>query len=319
MQNLMGNFNKSPKESLLDYLYENKVSLLEKASNHFVSTTSLVPKIGLELEFYLINKDGSAIENQDLVSEFILDLSNLTKDKSLIYKIEQEQGIGQIEIKTLYDSDLLKICHELEEVKILAQELASKFNIIASFAAQPFLDDCGSALQFNISLHNKNGDNLFEKEDKLILNTVTALLHYTDSILILLARMQQDFQRFDKNLNLSLYKKGKYTAPVNLSFGFDNRTCAIRIPSINNINQENQNFNKRVEYRIAAANSDPYLAIASILLMSWNGIKNDFTPDKFGFSQIFGNAFDTQYNLKSFANSYENALDNFLQGNLFNL
>ena len=31
--------------------------------------------------------------------------------------------------------------------------------------------------------------------------------------------------------NVELFKKGKFTAPVNLSFGNDNRTCAIRVPA----------------------------------------------------------------------------------------
>jgi len=314
MKNLAGNFNKLPKELSLNFLYQNKVSLLKEALFHFASTTSLIPKIGLELEFYLINKDGSRLENQSILDDFILNLLELTKNQTLIYEIEKEQGAGQIEVKTSHHSDLLKVCEEIEEVKILSQKLAFEKNLIASFAAQPFLDDCGSALQFNISLHDKDDKNLFIKKDQVFLNTIAALLNFTDSILVLLAPNSEDYLRFDEETNRQLYKKGKYTAPVNLSYGADNRTCAIRVPIKKALEQTHCiDYGKRVEYRIPAANSDSYVAIFAILKAILSGIEKNLIPTELGFDKIHGNAFDQQYNLKSFAKTYEKALENFLE------
>lgn len=320
MKNLAGGFKELPKELYLNFLYKNKVSLLREALFSFTSATSLIPKIGLELEFYLTKKDGSRLENQAIVDDFILDLLELTKSQTLIYKIEKEQGAGQIEIKTSYHFDLLKVCEEIEGVKILSQKLAFEKNLIASFASQPFLDDCGSSLQFNISLHDKDDENLFIKKDQVFLNTIAALLNFTDSILVLLVPNSEDYLRFDEKINLQLYKKGKYTAPVNLSYGADNRTCAIRVPAEKTSKQTHCiDYGKRVEYRIPAANSDSYVAIFAILKAMLNGIKKNLIPTELGFDQIHGNAFDGQYNLKSFAKTYEEALEKFLKENLFNL
>lgn len=314
MKNLAGDFKESPKELSLNFLYQNKASLLKEALFHFASTTSLIPKIGLELEFYLMNKDGSRLENHSIVDDFILNLSELTKNQTLIYKIEKEQGVGQIEVKTSYHSDLLKVCEEIEEVKIISQKLAFEKKLIASFAAQPFLDDCGSALQFNISLHDKDDKNLFIKKDQVFLNTIAALLNFTDAILILLAPNSEDYLRFDEEVNRRLYKKGKYTAPVNLSYGANNRTCAIRVPVEKTSRQTHCiDYEKRVEYRVAAANSDSYVAIFAILKVILSGIEKNLIPTELGFDQIHGNAFDQQYNLKSFAKTYEKALENFLE------
>ncbi|MBU6339009.1 MAG: hypothetical protein KGQ36_03445 [Rickettsiales bacterium] len=310
----------------LKYFYKNKVLILDKALSHFINKTSLFPKIGLELEFYLTNQDGSAVEIKNpIIDEFISDLTFLTKNCDLVYKIEREQGAGQIEVKTLYNSDLTKTCDQIIKVKLIAENLALEKNLAASFLAQPFLEDCGSALQFNISLHDKKNVNLFTKENNNSLNNaIAALLRFTDEILILLAPNNEDYLRFNKEINQELHKKGKYPAPTNLSFGVENRTCAIRIPlqKENNLEiikeKDCANRKKRVEYRIAAANSDPYLAMSAILLMLSKGIEKKLSPKELGFEQIYGNAFDEQYNLKSFAKSYEEALSNFNE-NFFDL
>lgn len=309
MKNLAGDSQKSPPKQY-QFLAENKISLLEKALNHFISSTNLTPKIGIELEFYLLEKNGDSLENKDLVQEFIAELAQKFPSK-IIYKIEKEQGRGQIEIKTIFDSDLLKICAEIEKVKSIAKELAEKKNLLASFAAQPFEDDCGSALQFNISLHDKNSENLFLKKERIFYNSISALLQFTDAMLIILAPKKEDYLRFDHDLNRKLHKNGKYPAPINLSFGGENRTCAIRVPVIRETLSEIK-YGARIEYRIAASNADIYLAMIGILNAILRGIENNLELCELGFEQIYGNAFEQQYNLKSFAKSYERAEENFL-------
>lgn len=288
-------------ENSLDWLYKNKVSFLENTLNQFADSSS-IPKIGVELEFYLLSQDNSSLTDFSLLDNFIAELSQKIPENSLIYQIEKERGKGQVEVKTLFDSDLLRLCEEIEKIKLTAKNLASEKNLNISFAAQPFADDCGSALQFNISLHNQSDKNLFEEENKLFFNSIAGLLELTDSMLILLAPAQDDYLRFDSALNKNLHKKGKYTAPTNLSFGNNNRTTAIRIPRLDG---------KRIEYRIPAANADPYLSIAATLKAILYGIKNDLIPEQQGFQEINGNAFDEQYNLKSFAKTRQMALGNF--------
>ncbi len=299
----------------LEAFRKNKISLLQKNSDHFFSTTSLITKIGVELEFYLTNQDRSRLLDQLILADFIAELSRNIPVDSLIYKIEKEQGVGQIEVKTIFDSDLLKVCDEIKKIKSAAKNLALQKNLIASFAAQEFPDDCGSALQFNISLHDARGKNLFESDEKILQKVASGLLQMTNSMMIFLAPNEDDYARFSGEINRNLFKQGKFTAPVNLSFGADNRTCAIRIP-VTPKNSEN-NFGKRLEYRIAAADADPFLAMSAILLAMIFGIENG-EPQ---LSQLHGNAFDEQYGVQNFCKNLEEAREkffekgNFIRGN----
>ncbi len=218
----------------------------------------------------------------------------------MIYQVEKEQGVSQVEIKTSFTSDLTALCEELEAAKKFIKNFAKTKNLTASFAAQPFCDDCGSSLQFNISLH-QDDKNIFEYDEQILKKVAAGLLDKTNEMMIFLAPKEADYARFSFVTNRNLFKQGKYTAPVNLSFGADNRTCAIRIPQ--------SKTNKRLEYRVAAADADPFLAISTILVAIIFGIKFGQS----GFEQIHGNAFDQQYQLKDFCKNLEEAQRYFLQ------
>ncbi len=284
-------------ETQLQQFYRHRNSLLKQASAKFLSHTSLVIKIGIELEFYLTNFDSSQLFDEKILHDFISDLSKKIPTNSLIYKIEKEQGQGQIEVKTAFDSDLLKICEDISALKLIAKNLAEERNLVASFASQQFLNDCGSALQFNISLHDADDRNIFWFDKKILHKTVNALLQKTNEMMIFLAPEEADYVRFSTQINRDLFKKGKFTAPVNLSFGTDNRTCAIRIPA----------KSKRLEYRIAAANCDPALCMSAILLAILFGIENGAQP----INQIHGNAFDAQYEAENFCQNFDEARKGF--------
>jgi len=290
---------------MLESLYSNRREILEKAQNYFLNSSSLILKIGCELEFFLLQKNGQALESQALIADLICELKEkLTKKFLLIYQVEKEQGVSQVEVKTAFTSDLAKLGDEIEQVKIFIKNFAEEKNLIVSFAAQPFADDCGSALQFNISLH-EGEKNIFESDENILKNVASGLLNKTNEMLIFLAPKKEDYARFDFETNRNLFKRGKFTAPVNLSFGADNRTCAIRIPKSKD--------GKRLEYRIAAADADFFLAVAAISQAIFFGI----SEAKSDFEQIHGNAFDEQYQLKNFCDNLDEARDCFLKGNGF--
>ncbi len=290
---------------MLKSLYENKREILKKAQDYFLNSSSLILKIGCELEFFLLQKNGQVFEDQGLLADLILELKEkLTKNFPLIYQVEKEQGASQIEIKTSFTPDLTRLCEEIEGAKNLVKNFAEARNLTASFASQPFEDDCGSALQFNISLHQEE-ENIFESDAEILKNVAAGLLKKTNEMMIFLAPKEEDYVRFSFATNRNLFKQGKFTAPVNLSFGYDNRTCAIRIPK--------SKIGKRLEYRIAASDADPFLAIATISLAIIFGI-NDKKSD---FKQIHGNAFDEQYQLKNFCKNLDEAREFFLKEDNF--
>jgi glutamine synthetase len=291
---------------MLERLYSNKQIILKKTQEFFANSSSLIPKIGCELEFFLLKNCGKEPANKAERAWFIEQLASKLGEKfPLIFKIEEEQGASQIEIKTAFTSDLARLGEELEKAKNFAKNLALEKNFIASFAAQPFPEDCGNALQFNISLHDVSQKNLFESDEKFLSKIAAGLLASTNSMMIFLAAEEEDYLRFSLETNRDLFKRGKFTAPVNLSFGNDNRTCAIRVPRKSN----KSNYGKRLEYRVAAANAEPFLAISAILLSLIWGIKKE-QPE---LPQIHGNAFDGQYQLKKLCKNLGEAKEAFLR------
>ena len=96
-----------------------------------------------------------------------------------------------------------------------------------------------------------------------------------------------DKRRFDYDLNYQLFKNKKYTSPINISWGYDNRTTAIRIP-------KSENENRRIEFRVPPANINPDIVILKVLEAIKYGIENRLNPPE----PIYGNAFDKQYQLK---------------------
>lgn len=243
---------------------------------------SLFPKIGIELEFYL-TQNHQQISDQSLIYDFISKLKSNIKDHQInLLDIEKEQGLGQIEVKTLPREDLYFLSQELILVKKIILDFALKNKFEACFEPTPFFHDCSNALQINLTMNNANNSNLFVKnkdeESLILLNSIAGLLELSLKNIEYFTN-KKDMLRFDIERNKALFKNKKYTSPVNLSWGYDNRSCAIRI-----VGKEQ---NRRLEFRISDANCDVKLALLKFLEMVDFGIENKLVAPE----PIYGNAF----------------------------
>jgi len=72
-----------------------------------------------------------------------------------------------------------------------------------------------------------------------------------------------------------------FWAPTNATWGVENRTCALRVIPGSEKSQ-------RVEYRIAAADANPYIALATALASGLYGIENKLELGE----PVQGNAYD---------------------------
>jgi glutamine synthetase len=124
--------------------------------------------------------------------------------------------------------------------------------------------------------------------------------------MVIFAPSIQDYLRFNLDLNRNLHKNKKYTAPVNISWGYNNRTALIRIPTTKNPSQ------RRLEFRLAASNADIYLTISFFLLIILDALDNKATPISPNFGPIYGNAFDEKYQLETLPKDYQTAQNHFL-------
>ncbi len=297
----------------IESIYQNRIPLLERFLSEFRANINAEPYFGIELEFYLLNQDSSAIQDQNQIENYLLKLNKALTDFSLFKELEKEQGRGQIEIKTLKTNNLKNLGCQLEEMKLVAKKCADSQDLNISFLSQPFIDDCGSALQLNFSLY-KDHHNLYARienqKNQILLHSIAGILNLLDSMMIFNAPKSDDYLRFDKKINLFLYQKGKYTAPVNKSWGINNRTSAIRIPDI----APNQNHQQsRLEFRIPAADADIYLNMLCSLIAIDYGIKNQLDCSSFSLGEegIYGNSFDSQYQLQGLVASYKDAEECF--------
>ena len=78
-----------------------------------------------------------------------------------------------------------------------------------------------------------------------------------------------------------------FWAPTDATWGFENRTCALRVITGSEKSQ-------RVEYRIAAADINPYIALAAAIGSGLWGVEHRIEPDK----PIEGNAYDRKHSAK---------------------
>lgn len=285
---------------MIENFYLNKVKILSKTLNLFyknlprnLEISNL--KIGCELEFYIFNQDKSKI----LDNKFILDFANLLSAKI-------EQGQGQIEYIFPFTSDIFSLATDIFNFKNQVYQLANKCNIIASFEGMPNDDDCGSAMQFNISLHDKDGINLFSNNSSLINFCANGLLDLTNSMLLILSPNFDDYLRHNLEINKNLFNKSKYTSPINLSLGNDNRTCAIRL-----VSSSAKTFDKRLEYRVASANCDEFLALSAIIFALEYGL----IKQQNNYPTIYGNAFDDCYDFEKIIDDFNESKQFFAKEN----
>ena len=76
----------------------------------------------------------------------------------------------------------------------------------------------------------------------------------------------------------------RFWAPTEASWGVENRTCALRVIPGSAASQ-------RVEYRIAAADINPYLALAAAIGSGLYGIEQRIEPD----APVEGNAYAQKF------------------------
>ena len=74
--------------------------------------------------------------------------------------------------------------------------------------------------------------------------------------------------------NINSYRRFTYhESPINTHWGYDNRTCGLRVPS-------SLPEARRVENRLAGSDVNPYLAMAGTLAAGYLGIKEQIKPKK---------------------------------------
>lgn len=263
-----------------------KDTLAKNSNSHHV-------KIGCELEFFLL-KNAKPVVDKKIIDDF-----------ATINKLKLEQGCGQFEIVTDYSNNFIKLADDLQNQKNFIIDYADKIGYSASFSPRPFENDCPSSLQFNISFHDQDHNNVVALDDIYIKNLLNCLNQSTNSIFLILSPNVADFQRFALDYNLSLFKSGKYSAPVNISVGYENRTCGIRLTK-----KCFEPNSLRIEYRYGCSSADIYLTLSALLILISQSFLKKYSANA---SILFGNAFDNKYlsEVSELCKNYDQAVNLF--------
>lgn len=164
--------------------------------------------------------------------------------------------------------------------KTFTKVLAQKNNKMATFMAKWSRDWPGQSGHIHISLKGKRNKAVFYDAKKphrmsdMQRHFVGGQQKLLPELLSLVAPTVNSFTRLVPG----------FWAPTEATWGVENRTCALRVIPGSEKSQ-------RVEYRIAAADANPYLALAAALASGLWGIEHRVEPD----SPVEGNAYDKKF------------------------
>ncbi|EOZ9398481.1 MULTISPECIES: glutamine synthetase family protein [Enterobacteriaceae] len=230
----------------------------------------LYPIIAPEIEFYLIDQQTAETRGQgcfqmavpSTYTPFIERLEKMAAAQNLsLTGIVSEAEPGQFELNLRHSHQVVEVCENVLALRRLTSIVASEFGYKANFMAKPFSQLAGNGLHFHISLNDIHGNNVFaaapDELNEMTRLCLAGLLHLMPGSLAIMAPGVNAFRRMRKNLNEPLFS----------SWGYNKRSAALRIPC-------SSKENSRIEYRLAGADANPYLVMATILTGMLYGLEN---------------------------------------------
>jgi glutamine synthetase len=189
--------------------------------------------------------------------------------------LHTETGPGVLEA-AISKSDVLEAADRAALFKTYTKILAQRHELIACFMAKWSPDWPGQSGHIHMSLADAAGKPLFhdakEKHgiSKLMRHFIGGQQKLLPQILAMVAPTVNAYTRLIPG----------FWAPTEASWGIENRTCALRvIPGSPKA--------QRVEFRIAAADGNPYISMAAALGAGLWGIENGIEPT----APVSGNAY----------------------------
>jgi glutamine synthetase len=246
------------------------------------------PVVAPEMEFYLVARHQNPHEplqpplgrsgkpeagrqsySIDAVNDFdpfFLELSRFCEVHRLgVETLIHEAGAGQMEINFTH-GDPMDLADRVFLFKRTVRETALRHGIFATFMAKPMEAEPGSAMHIHQSILDRaTGRNVFSDNDGAVTphfrHYIAGLQRYVPQVMPMLAPYVNSYRRLSRFMS----------APINVQWGYDNRTCGIRVP-------ESDAANRRVENRVPGVDVNPYLAMAATLGAGYLGMVEKRQP-----------------------------------------
>jgi glutamine synthetase len=191
-----------------------------------------------------------------------------------------EDGPAQMEINLLHGA-ALDLADQAFLFKRTAREAALRHKMYATFMAKPHAREPGSAMHIHQSLiDTKTRRNVFSNPDgtpsPLFFSHIAGLQRYVPAAMSLFAPNVNSYRRMTR------YQM----APINVQWGYDNRTAGLRVPV-------STPEARRIENRVGGADANPYLAIAASLACGYLGMIEELQPTE----PVAGSAHELPFSL----------------------
>lgn len=171
-----------------------------------------------------------------------------------------ECNLGQLEVGFRY-TDILSTCDNHVVYKLGAKQIADQEGKSVTFMAKPN-DREGSSCHIHLSLNDSDGKPAFPTGHGTEMSET--MKHFVAGVVA----TQFDFTYLYAP-NINSYKRfadGSF-APTAVGWGWDNRTCAVRIVG--------HGPGLRFEQRVPGADANPYLACAALIAAGIHGLENE--------------------------------------------
>jgi glutamine synthetase len=268
------------------------VKKLKQIEERLSDELGLFAFVAGEIEFYL---EPHPFRDSKKENEILAAILLKLKQESLeIEKLEKEVAEGQYEI-SLTPKPPHIAADEISRLKNSVAEAANALNMQAIFHPKPYDDKPGCGLHIHVGLHDKDGNSVLirdeeKNESEIMLHAIGGLCANMLKDFEVFAPNEESYKRFSAELNKVHEDENPMVAhnnaPVNVSWGGNNRTTAIRIPA-----SSVDETKRHIEHRVAGVDANPEAVIEKILEAIIAGLINKITPPE----KIYGNAYDEQY------------------------
>lgn len=257
-------------------------------------------RAGFEYEFFLFEENAHSIREKrygdlkpmapgwfgysvlrnSVHSEFYRELLHICRAMDFeLEGLHEETGPGVLEGAIAVDA-ALAAADKAALFKTFTKIVAQRCGLMATFMAKWSAKWPGQSGHIHISLQDPDG--------RAVFHAPTAPHGMSDTMCHFVAGQQQLMPAFlamiAPTINSFTRLIPGFWAPTEASWGIDNRTCALRVVPGGAASQ-------RVEYRVAAADANPYVVLAAALASGFCGIENRMALS----APVRGNAYDQQF------------------------
>jgi len=259
-------------------------ALLRRVAGRF-EPLGLRPVCALELEFYLLAPGGAghgrprpavvragprepreiqvySLDELDAQDRFFSRLEGFCLAQEVPLKsVVSEYALGQFEANLGHVAEPLRAADHAFLLKRAIRAAARAEGLGATFMAKPFEDQAPNGLHVHVSLIDAKGANAFARDPSLLEHAIGGLKATMAEAMLLCAPNANSYRRL----------RPLSYAPLAPTWGHNNRTVALRVPA-------GPAAARRIEHRVAGADTNPYLVLAAVLAGIHIGLAQRLDP-----------------------------------------